>query len=208
MRRAMFITSRASSGLIARPRILIFAVAQPFLDDLVSADVIFPDVPRDVAPVGHVVQKHIERIFAQKSAGIFGGNAPRGRFGVEGLRFRRVILPLAQFSASRHDNALFAEMAPTGGYCQMVVSSPNLPPPNLEGTAIDLNRGPILPLVIPATSASMSKRDAICSPNFAENFERILIQWQWDARPIAPDTIGIFSQIGCAVTNGQSVHPN
>ena len=50
---------------------LFLAVGEPFLDDLVAADGVFPNPQRDVLPVGHVVQVDIAGAVAQQcSAGV------------------------------------------------------------------------------------------------------------------------------------------
>ena len=59
MRRAMWVTSRASSVVSARPNSAVLAIAEPLLDDLIATDSIVPDDGRDIAPVGRVVQVDI-----------------------------------------------------------------------------------------------------------------------------------------------------
>ena len=76
-RRAMFITSRASSAQRAAQQVLL-AIAQPLLGDLIAADRVLPDVGRDVLPVGRRVQVHVASGRAQEGQGLIGGEAAGG----------------------------------------------------------------------------------------------------------------------------------
>ena len=61
MRRAISVTSRASSGGERAAEQLIFAVAQPLLDDLITADGVVPDLFRHVLPASGVVEINVMR---------------------------------------------------------------------------------------------------------------------------------------------------
>jgi len=64
---------------------LALAIAEPFLDDLVTADGELPNASRDIFPVGKIVQIHVTGVLSNQDEHLFLGKAKLG--GTRGDRF-------------------------------------------------------------------------------------------------------------------------
>src|ERR1035441_8998514 len=86
----------------------LFAIAEPLLDDLISAEGVLPDSGRNVAPEGFAVEIDVVGGSAEP-----GGGIPAG-FG-EGGEFGRRVGPNDRLAFARHGDAALAAMSPAGG---------------------------------------------------------------------------------------------
>ena len=93
-----FLRSQLASEDIA------FAVGKPFLEDLIAAELVVPDLSGDVAPEGAVVQVDVE-----------GGRAEGRDGGAHGSAFVRCKGALDDPALSGHDCAARSDVAPAGG---------------------------------------------------------------------------------------------
>ena len=86
------------------------AVGEPFLEDLVAAELVAPDGGRDVAPPGAAVQLDVE-----------GGLAEDGACVVEGGAFVRSRYALEDAALAGHDRIALPEVPPAGGEREVVL---------------------------------------------------------------------------------------
>ena len=83
---------------------IVFAIGEPLFQNLVTAELVGPDGRRHVAPVGTVVQVHIESSIAESRKIVFND----GTFG-------RCVCPLFGASLAGHYGFSVAMVAPTCG---------------------------------------------------------------------------------------------
>ena len=86
-----------------------FPVGEPFLEDLVAAELVAPDGGGDVAPEGAGVQVHVERGLAEGGEGVAQGGAFVRREGA-----------FDDAALAGHDRAARSVMAPSGGEREVV----------------------------------------------------------------------------------------
>ena len=93
----------------------LFAVGEPFFDDLIAADGVVPDFQRNVGPVGEFVEIDVAGGFAELGESYFFGEAQGSYAGFDGFEFGFGIGAFDQFASAGHGDAALAGMSPSCG---------------------------------------------------------------------------------------------
>jgi hypothetical protein len=93
----------------------LFAIAEPLLEDLVSAKRVIPHVDRDSRPEGSVIEIDVNAAGAEEGEGVVEGEILRGGEGGEAFEFWRGPVAFGGFAPAGHDGVALPTASPAGG---------------------------------------------------------------------------------------------